>query len=45
MRTDSVQQIIIQIGRKASFQEIVNNLDGKTLTAQGVPIAYLLKFV
>lgn len=31
MRTDSVQQIVIQIGKKASFQEIINNLDGKTL--------------
>ena len=31
MRTDSVQQIVIQIGKKASLQEIINNLDGKTL--------------
>jgi hypothetical protein len=29
VRTDSVQQIVIQIGKKASFQEIINNLDGK----------------
>jgi len=25
---NSVQQIVIQIGKKASFQEIINNLDG-----------------
>jgi hypothetical protein len=31
MRTGSVQQIVVQIGKKASFQEIINNLDGKTL--------------
>ena len=45
MRTDSVQQIVIQIGKKASFQEIIHNLDGKTFILKGVPIACLRKFV
>ena len=31
MMTGSAQQIIIQIGKKASFEEIIHNLDGKAL--------------
>ena len=45
MRTDSVQQIALQIGKDLTFRQIINNLGGNTLILKGVPIAYLHKFV
>jgi hypothetical protein len=45
MKTDSVQQIVIQIGKKASFKEIIDNLNGENTYLKSILIDYLDKLV